>query len=75
MLIKSETSGLVEITLKAEALQNAKYKQEIERSSPWGVNASGPHYKMKIGSIDKFHRELSTANQEYTTRTTSRLTI
>lgn len=52
MLIKNEE--LVEITLKAEALQNAKYKQEIERSSPFGVNASGPHYKLKIGSIDKF---------------------
>ncbi|MBP9924844.1 MAG: ATP-dependent zinc metalloprotease FtsH [Cyclobacteriaceae bacterium] len=52
MLIKNEE--LVEITLKPEALQNAKYKQEIERSSPFGVNANGPHYKLKIGSIDKF---------------------
>ncbi len=52
VMIKNEE--LVEITLKAEALQNAKYKQEIERSSPFGVNANGPHYKLKIGSIDKF---------------------
>jgi len=52
VMIKNEE--LVEITLKAEALQNAKYKQEIERSSPFGVNANGPHFKLKIGSIDKF---------------------
>lgn len=52
VLIKNEE--LIEVTLKAEALQNAKYKQEIERSSPFGVNPNGPHYKLKIGSIDKF---------------------
>ncbi len=52
VLIKNEE--LIEITLKGEALQNAKYKQEIERSSPFGVNANGPHFKLKIGSIDKF---------------------
>lgn len=52
VLIKNEE--LIEITLKGEALQNAKYKQEIEKSSPFGVNANGPHYKLKIGSIDKF---------------------
>jgi AFG3 family protein len=52
ILIKNEE--LIEITLKAEALQNAKYKQEIERNSPFGVNPNGPHFKLKIGSIDKF---------------------
>lgn len=52
VLIKNEE--IVEISLKAEALQNAKYKQEIERNSPFGINPNGPHYKMKIGSIDKF---------------------
>jgi cell division protease FtsH len=49
VLIKNEE--LVEITLKPEALQNAKYKQEIERNSPLGVKPNGPHYKYKIGSI------------------------
>ena len=53
VLIKNEE--MVEITLKAEALQNAKYKQEIEKtSSPLGFNANGPHYKLKIGSVEKF---------------------
>ena len=52
--IKSETIWVVEITLKPEALNNAKYKQEIERNSPWGISENGPHYKIKVGSIDKF---------------------
>jgi AFG3 family protein len=55
VLIKNEE--LVEITLKPEALQNAKYKQEIEKSSPLGVKPNGPHYKYKIGSIDKFYEQ------------------
>ncbi|MCA6432227.1 MAG: peptidase M41, partial [Cytophagales bacterium] len=42
VLIKNDE--VVEITLKPEALQNAKYKQEIEKnSSPLGFNANGPH--------------------------------
>lgn len=52
--IKSENIWVIEITLKPEALNNAKYKQEIERSSPWGISENGPHYKIKVGSIDKF---------------------
>ena len=53
VLVKNEEQ--IEITLKAEALQNGKYKQELDRSSPLGgLNANGPHYKLKIGSIDKF---------------------
>lgn len=45
----------VEITLKAEALQNAKYKTELENQSLFGLN-SGPHYVLKnyYSSADKF---------------------
>jgi AFG3 family protein len=52
VLIKNE--DLIEITLKPEALQNAAYKQELEKSSPFGINPNGPHYKMRIGSVDQF---------------------
>jgi AFG3 family protein len=53
VLIKNEE--IVEITLKAEALQNGKYKSEIDKmTTPLGTTATGPHYKLKIGSIDKF---------------------
>lgn len=45
----------VEITLKQEALQNAKYKTELDGNSLFGFN-SGPHYVMKkyFSSADKF---------------------
>ena len=52
VLIKNEE--LIEITLKTEALQNAAYKQELEKSTPFGLSPNGPHFKLKIGSIDKF---------------------
>jgi AFG3 family protein len=50
-LIKNQE--LVEITLKSEALQNAKYRQDIE-NGPLGSSANGPHYKLRITSIDRF---------------------
>ncbi len=45
----------VEITLKQEALQNAKYKTELDGNSFLGFN-NGPHYVMKkyFSSADKF---------------------
>ncbi len=46
---------IVEITLKPEALKNAKYKQDIEKTStPFGVNENGPHFKYLVPSVDKF---------------------
>lgn len=50
-LIKNQE--MVEITLKAEALQNAKYRQDITEG-PLGANTAGPHYKLPITSIDRF---------------------
>ena len=51
VLIRNQ--NLVEISLKSEANQNAKYRKELENNSPFGVH-SGPHYKLKIGSIENF---------------------
>ena len=50
-LIKNKE--IVEITLKAEALQNAKYRQDLE-NGPLGGTGNGPHYKLRITSIDRF---------------------
>lgn len=52
VLVKNE--DLVEITIHADALQNSVYKQELESSSPFGMNPNGPHFKLRIGSIDQF---------------------
>jgi len=53
-LVLNKQEELVTITLNKEALQNTKYKEEIERNSPLGLNERGPHYKLKISSIDNF---------------------
>lgn len=53
-LVLYQNDKVVEITLNQEALKNAKYKIEIEKNSPLGLSNNGPHYKMKIGSVDKF---------------------
>jgi AFG3 family protein len=53
-LIKNQE--LVEITLRTEALQNAKYRQDITEG-PLGANTSGPHYKLPVTSIDGFDRK------------------
>ncbi len=52
VVIKKE--DVVKITLTGDALKNSKYSTELEKTNKWGVSASGPHYKLKIGSVDKF---------------------
>ncbi len=65
VLIKNK--DLVEVTLKEEALQNTKYKIELENSSPFSSN-SGPHYKFKIVDPtifnDDFNRIMSQLPEE-----------
>jgi AFG3 family protein len=48
-----EDQKIIEITLTEDALENAKYKQEIEKNNVMGAN-NGPHYKMRIISVDNF---------------------
>lgn len=43
----------VEVTLKEEALQNAKYKNELEKNNPFSIS-NGPQYVIKIVDPDKF---------------------
>ncbi|HLT71963.1 MAG TPA: ATP-dependent zinc metalloprotease FtsH [Cyclobacteriaceae bacterium] len=47
---------IAEVTLKPEALQNAKYKQDISQS-PLGIDPKGPHFKIKIVSPDRFDEQ------------------
>lgn len=53
VLIKNQE--YVEITLTPDALQNAKYKAELENNSPFGIS-NGPHYKWEVPSIETFTR-------------------
>jgi cell division protease FtsH len=48
----------VEITLRPEALQNAKYKPDLNiTEGPLGGNASGPHFSMKVVDVGNFDQE------------------
>lgn len=50
-LIKDQE--LVEVTLTADALKNSKYSDDI-KESPLSSSAVGPHYKVKVISVDNF---------------------
>ena len=55
--------NMVEVTLKKEALQNAKYKSELDNRGPW-VSSEGPHYKFKVLSADKFDEIIKGLNDQ-----------
>lgn len=47
--------NVVKVSMKADALENVKYKIELEESSRFGaVSKDGPHYFFKIASPDAF---------------------
>lgn len=43
----------VEVTLKEEALQNQRYKDELEAQNRF-YNVAGPHYKINVASVENF---------------------
>ncbi|MBI1769855.1 MAG: ATP-dependent zinc metalloprotease FtsH [Bacteroidetes bacterium] len=57
--------AVVHITLRTEALQNAKYKIDLEKNGPLGLGSSGPHYYFKIGTIDSFVRQYEELKNKY----------
>ncbi len=65
VLIKNKE--LVEVTLKPEALQNTKYKIELEKSNPFN-NDQGPHYQFTVVDtkvfVDDFRRIVEQLPQE-----------
>jgi len=46
----------VEVTLKADALQNAKYKDKLNNSA-FGSGSAGPHFSMKVVDSGNFDQE------------------
>jgi AFG3 family protein len=42
-----------EVTLKPEALENSKYKNELEKESPFSFSG-GPHYRVNIINAEEF---------------------
>ena len=54
VLIKNQ--DLVEVTLKKEALNNEKYRRQLEQRGPFTMN-NGPHFEFQITSVEIFDRE------------------
>ncbi|MEP2771575.1 MAG: ATP-dependent zinc metalloprotease FtsH [Fulvivirga sp.] len=54
----------VEVYLKPEAVQNAKYSTELENNNTFGLDNSGPHYKLNIGSVDSFLTQYQELNDK-----------
>ncbi|PZV85450.1 membrane protease FtsH catalytic subunit [Algoriphagus aquaeductus] len=46
----------VDVTLKPAALQNSKYKTELEANSSF-FNPAGPHYSLQVTTSDKFQAD------------------
>lgn len=51
MIIRNQNR--VDITLNESALQNERYKSELEGNSPF-FNPVGPHYSVEVASAEKF---------------------
>ncbi len=56
--------NMVEVQLKNEALLNVKYKSELENRVTIGASESGPHYKFKVLSADKWDDIVKELNQK-----------
>ncbi|MTI22405.1 ATP-dependent metallopeptidase FtsH/Yme1/Tma family protein [Fulvivirga sp. RKSG066] len=52
----------VEVYLKPEAVQNAKYQSELESTRTFGIE-DGPHYKLNVASADSFISKYNEVNE------------
>jgi AFG3 family protein len=63
-IVLVENEMIVEVTLKPASLNNLGYMMELERAnSPFGIDPNGPHYNMRIASVDKFYRDYEKATE------------
>lgn len=53
----------VDITLKPAALQNQKYKTELEANSSY-FNTAGPHYALQVTTSDKFQADFQALEEK-----------
>lgn len=53
----------VDVTLKPAALQNAKYKTELESNSSF-FNPTGPHYALQVTTSDKFQTDFQALEEK-----------
>jgi AFG3 family protein len=53
----------VDVTLKPSALQDAKYKAELETNSSF-FNPAGPHYALQVTTSDKFQTDFQAMEEK-----------
>lgn len=53
--------NLVEITIKTEALENAKYKSELENKNSFGLSSEA-HYTLNVASAESFEEYFTRLN-------------
>lgn len=53
----------VDVTLKSGALQNPKYKTELEANSSFS-NPTGPHYALQVTTSDKFQTDFQALEEK-----------
>ena len=53
----------VDVTLKPSALQNSKYKTELESNSAF-FNPAGPHYSLQVTTADKFQADFQALEEK-----------
>jgi AFG3 family protein len=53
----------VDVTLKPSALQDAKYKNELETNSSF-FNPAGPHYALQVTTSDKFQTDFQAMEEK-----------
>ncbi len=61
-IVVIRNQSYAEITLKQEALDNAKYRSELESNNVFGVG-SGPHFICKFGELAKFENDFDEWNE------------
>lgn len=52
-----QNQKFVEVTLTSDALQNAKYKQDLNNNPIGGSSASGPHFIVRVVDAGNFDQE------------------
>ncbi len=54
-IVLVSNQNFVEVTLKQSALQDPKYKSMVESENPFSLSQGGPHFKLKVPSVEVFN--------------------
>ncbi len=64
VVVTMNNESVAEIYIKPEALQQEKYN-DVKKDGFGGTNNYGPHYFLKIGTIDQFNDDLNRVQKDF----------